>query len=265
MGAVLTLIALVHMEGCSSLGPRTLQRSHINYNKAVQKAQMEEDLLNIVRLRYYDMPVFLNVSSISAQPSFSVGTGGEFGLVEGNSSANITPDINYTDRPTITFVPSRDPEIFARQIPLDTFVRLAASQARFDILLRVAVANLNGIRNHFNIASPEFDRLAAKFMELKLRHDLEAGFVYRPTPLSEPIAAGSVDASTVLDAAREGFRFRPMKGGKVQLVGGESIPVLWVDPDGEGVQELLEELRLSRDHTNFPLKNAKQIEPPTQH
>ncbi len=42
---------------------------------------MEEDLLNIVRLRYYDMPVSLSVSSISAQPSFSVGTSGEFGWV----------------------------------------------------------------------------------------------------------------------------------------------------------------------------------------
>ena len=128
--AALVLISLFQMAGCSSLGPRTLQRSHINYNKAVQKAQMEEDLLNVVRLRYYDMPVFLNVSSISAQPSFSAGTSGDFGLVEDEYSADITPDINYTDKPTITFVPARDLDVFAKPVPLDTFVRLAASQAR---------------------------------------------------------------------------------------------------------------------------------------
>jgi hypothetical protein len=131
MGAVLILIVLVHMAGCASFGPRTLQRSHLNYNKAVQKAQMEEDLLNIVRLRYYDMPVFLSVTSISAQPSFSVGTSGEFGLVEGESSANITPDINYTDKPTITFVPSQHLDTLAGPVPLDTFVLDPCLRSRF--------------------------------------------------------------------------------------------------------------------------------------
>jgi hypothetical protein len=103
-GASILVVGLLNAS-CASLGPRKLQSSHLNYNKAVQKAQMEEDLLNIVRLRYLEMPVSLSVSSISAQTSFSVGTSGEFGNVEGEPSANITPWIGYPDRPTITFIP----------------------------------------------------------------------------------------------------------------------------------------------------------------
>ena len=101
----LIILAGLMSASCASFGPNKLQSSHLGYNKAVQKAQMEEDLLNIVRLRYLDMPVSLSVSSISAQATFSVGTGGEFGLVEDEPSANITPFIGYSDRPTITFTP----------------------------------------------------------------------------------------------------------------------------------------------------------------
>ena len=71
LGTLLVLGLLA--ASCASFGPKKLQSSHLNYNKAVQMAQMEEDLLNIVRLRYLDMPVSLKVSSISAQTSFSVG------------------------------------------------------------------------------------------------------------------------------------------------------------------------------------------------
>ena len=121
-GVVSLVVGLMTMS-CASFGPNKLQSSHLNYNKAVQQAQMEEDLLNIVRLRYLDTPVSLSVSSISAQASFTVGTGGEFGLVEGDSSANITPGISYTDRPTITFTPIQGREFLeslAKPIPLKT-------------------------------------------------------------------------------------------------------------------------------------------------
>jgi len=265
-GAIILVVGLLSAS-CASFGPRKLQSSHLNYNKAVQKAQMEEDLLNIVRLRYLDMPVSLSVSSISAQASFSVGSGGEFGNVEGDSTANITPWIGYTDRPTITFLPYGGKEFLdslAKPIPLETLVRLAASQSALDILLRVAVANLNGIRNHSDIASPEFDRLAASFRALETQNDVGTGFVDRVVTLSEPIPADSIDADSVLEAARDNRRFQPDDDGGYRLIGTKSVPFLWFDPSNAAGQELLDELRLTKNATRFEMKNVNQIEPPEE-
>jgi len=151
------------------------------------------------------MPVSLSVSSISAQTSFSVGTGGEFGLVEGDYSANITPGIEYTDRPAITFTPYPGQEFLealSAPIPLEMLVQLEASWSGIDVLLRVAVANLNGIDNRIHRASPEFDRMAAGFRALDTQNDVGTGFINRPVILSEPIPAYSVNADSVLKAAR---------------------------------------------------------------
>jgi hypothetical protein len=196
LSGVILLVAGLLSVSCAQFGPRKLQSSHLNYNKAVQKAQMEEDLLNIVRLRYLDMPVSLSVNSISAQTSFSIGAGGEFGLVEGESSANISPGIGYTDRPTITFTPYHGKDF------LDS--------------------------------------------------------------LTEPIPAASVDADSVLAAARDNRRFQPDDDGGYRLIGTKSVPFLWVDPSNAAGRELLDELRLTKDATSFEMKNANQVEPPAE-
>jgi hypothetical protein len=265
-GVVSLVVGLMTMS-CASFGPNKLQSSHLNYNKAVQQAQMDEDLLNIVRLRYLDMPVSLSVSSISAQASFTVGTGGEFGLVEGESSANITPGISYTDRPTITFTPLQGSDFLdslAKPITLEVLVKLADSQAGIDVLLRVAVANLNGIRNRFDSASPDFNRLAARFKALETQNDIAAGFLERTVTLSEPIPADSVDADSVLEAARDNRRFEPDHDGRYRLVGTRSVPFLWIDPSTTTAQELLDQLRLTKDATSFEMKSANRIEPPVR-
>ncbi|MCP4169178.1 MAG: hypothetical protein GY758_00215 [Fuerstiella sp.] len=49
------------------LGPKSLQHSRLNYNRAVQATHREELLLNLVRIRYYESEEFLVVSSITGQ------------------------------------------------------------------------------------------------------------------------------------------------------------------------------------------------------
>ena len=265
-GVILLTVGLFSVS-CANLGPRKLQSSHLNYNKAVQKAQMEEDLLNIVRLSYLDMPVSLSVSSISAQTSFSVGTGGEFGLVEGDYSANITPGIEYTDRPTITFTPYPGQEFLealSAPIPLEMLVQLEASWSGIDVLLRVAVANLNGIDNRIHRASPEFDRMAAGFRALETQYDVGTGFINRPVILSEPIPANSVNADSVLKAARDDRRFAPDGDGGYRLTGKKSVPFLWIDPSNAAGQALLQQLRLKEDDSVFEMKYTNRVERPAK-
>ena len=62
-GAYAAILTAVAVSACSSLGPGNLQRDRLDYNDAVSESGKEMLLKNIVRLRYADSPLFLNVSS----------------------------------------------------------------------------------------------------------------------------------------------------------------------------------------------------------
>ena len=91
----ITALAIVAVSilaaGCSSLGPDLVSDNHTGYSKAVQAARSDGALLNIVRLRYQDLPVDRRIGSIATQFSVDIGSGSEFGTVEGTTSANVTP------------------------------------------------------------------------------------------------------------------------------------------------------------------------------
>ena len=61
--ALLLLCLLV--TGCS-LGPRQLKGNRLGYNTSIQKSDNQELLLNLVRLRYMEVPNFMQVSSVTA-------------------------------------------------------------------------------------------------------------------------------------------------------------------------------------------------------
>ena len=61
--AVLLMVASF-ISGCTNIGPKTVVRDRFDYNTAITKSWKEQTLLNIVRLRYADMPLFVNVASV---------------------------------------------------------------------------------------------------------------------------------------------------------------------------------------------------------
>lgn len=56
----LTVCILVPLQlcGCASIGPPTIPRDRMNYSTVMGESRKEQTLLNIVRLRYVDAPVF---------------------------------------------------------------------------------------------------------------------------------------------------------------------------------------------------------------
>ena len=50
--------------GCA-VGPSALQRDHPRYTQALREIQDEHRLLNLVRMRYMETPVFLQITSIN--------------------------------------------------------------------------------------------------------------------------------------------------------------------------------------------------------
>src|SRR4249919_3048277 len=95
--------------GCHHLGPKTVAVDRFDYSAAIADSWKQQTLLNIVKLRYMDLPVFMDVASVvsgySMQTGVSInGTLSTERALQGNY-ASLGGQALYTDRPTITYVP----------------------------------------------------------------------------------------------------------------------------------------------------------------
>ena len=61
---MLVLAITFPMAGCQTIGPGTVKRDRVDYADAIAGSWREQMLLNIVKLRYFDAPVFLEVASV---------------------------------------------------------------------------------------------------------------------------------------------------------------------------------------------------------
>jgi hypothetical protein len=167
----LQLLAFLFPTGCTHLGPKTVTVDRFDYSTAIADSWKQQTLLNIVKLRYMDLPVFVDVASIvsgySMQTGVSLnGTLSTERAVQGNYLAAGGQAV-YTDRPTITYVPLTG-EKFLRGLitpidPKNIFFMLQAGYAA-DFMLGLTVESLNGVRNRsvaagtMREADPEFVR-----------------------------------------------------------------------------------------------------------
>ncbi len=184
MAAPAALMAILLLAGCSGIGPATVTRDRFDYTAAVADSWKSQMLLNLVKLRYSDTPVFLDVGQIvsgyTMQSTFSA-TGNVFstsGVVPGvpNSSIGLGAQGQFTDRPTITYAPLMG-ERFARSlmtpIPPPAILSLIQAGYPIDLTLRLVVHTLNGIQNRFGGAArrrpadPEFYELLARLRRIQ--------------------------------------------------------------------------------------------------
>jgi hypothetical protein len=139
--------------GCAGLGPRTVPLDRFDYSAAISKSRDEQMLLNIVRMRYMEMPHFLAVSSVIAGYTYEGGIG-----VAGTKAINPfdestvggAANLRYVERPTITYSPVSGQE-FARRllktIPIDVIFALGQSGWSTDNLFRIAVHRIGDAEN----------------------------------------------------------------------------------------------------------------------
>ena len=104
--AVFILANALASAGCASIGPSSVPRDRFQYVDEVARSWKEQMLLNIVKSRYVDPPVFLDVSQIvsgyTIQGTVTAGTDSDNTAISG-LSAGVSGV--YTDRPTITYTP----------------------------------------------------------------------------------------------------------------------------------------------------------------
>ena len=147
------MVALL-LAGCSHLGPKTVPRDRFDYNTAISNSWKEQTLLNIVKLRYADMPLFVEVASVVSGYTLegSVNLGGTVSnktAVQGDFLSLGTAG-KYTDRPTITYAPitgAKFNESFMTPIPPKAVLFLLQSGWSAELIFPIVVDSINGMRS----------------------------------------------------------------------------------------------------------------------
>lgn len=137
---------------CVPLGPSTIIWSRTQYNKAVQQTEAQQLLLNIVRQRFNDPVLFLDLTNISSTTTRSANLNLSTFMPSGGAPDSVSGALGgaITESPLIFYAPNTG-EKFVRQIlsPLDLKTLSLLLQAGWSIerVLLVAGDAINGIRN----------------------------------------------------------------------------------------------------------------------
>ena len=144
------LIGLVTISGCG-IGVKAYKSSFEDFNDAIRKTADSQMLSNLVRMRYLESPVFLQVSSISTNFTLSGNLGASATLPEGVSNTyGIDAGAGYSESPTITFsLPESRGYYGLLMAPLSSNQILQLIDAGFDsgAVLRTGIRGINGLKN----------------------------------------------------------------------------------------------------------------------
>jgi hypothetical protein len=189
--ACLLLGFVIHLlVGCSSIGPGTVTRDRFDYTGAVAESWKSQMLLNLVKIRYGDAPVFLDVGQIVAGYSFqrSLSAAATANVYNGSPPPNVPTNIfglsgqgSYNDSPTVTYAPLAG-ERFARSLmmplPPSAIMNVVQAGFRVDVVFRLTVQAVNGVDNrrvqeaYVQPADPEFYALLRDLRRIQTSGDI---------------------------------------------------------------------------------------------
>jgi hypothetical protein len=178
------VISLGALAACGSIGPATIRTDQVDYADSIGTAETKQLLLNLVRVRYHEVPSFISVSQLVASYGLELRSeatltamdrtnsgGGARGATKQTSSETGTRFLaygDYTDKPTITYTPVRGGDaarLLLNPVPPEVVFGLLASDQPARLVLGLPVAAINGVRN-ITGAREELATEGAQFREI---------------------------------------------------------------------------------------------------
>ena len=257
--AVVLLVLWSGASGC--VGPNAVRYTRLRYNEVIRDTNDQQLLLNIVRLRYADSPVFIDLPNITSQ--FEVTGRGNYLGGAGNQFRGETNlgfgELSLRDSPTLSYHPREGREIAkALLTPLSTeLFSLVNAGADLEQLLLMTISDINDLPN-----APAATTLVPKVPEdnalylhgirllasLQQREATELAVCKNEESedASDPIPRSAVQGRDLLNAARDGYVYRTRGQGEATLLKREKELVLRVFPPYVHSPEMEEVARIFR-------------------
>jgi hypothetical protein len=228
---VVLLALLTGAGGC--VGPKAIRYTRMRYNEVIRDTNDEQLLINIVRLRYADSPVIIDLPMITSQ--FEMAGRGNYLGGYGNQYTGPTSlgygELTLRDTPTLSYHPREGREIAKSLLtPLssDLFIVVNAG-ANIEQLLLLTINDINDVPNAPRATTliPKVAEDNAQFLRaiqlLETLRDRDAtelafGTDEESEDTSDPIPKYSVRAVDELGAARDGYVFRDRGDNQMALL-----------------------------------------------
>src|SRR6516165_11072920 len=147
--AIVLLATWAGVSGC--VGPKAVRYTRMQYNEVVRGTNDEQLLINLVRLRYADSPVFIDLPNITSQ--FEVAGRGNYLGGYGNQTPGRASlgygELSLRDTPTLSYHPREGREIAkALLTPLSSDLLIVVNAgANLEQLLLFAMNDMNDVPN----------------------------------------------------------------------------------------------------------------------
>jgi len=228
---VVVLAVWAGLSGC--VGPKAVRYTRMKYNEVFRDTNDEQLLINIVRLRYADSPVFIDLPNITSQ--FEMAGRGNYLGGYGNQTPRRASlgygELSLRDTPTLSYHPREGREIAKALLsPLSAeLFSVVNGGANLEQLLLMTVNDINDVANAARATTmvPRVPDDNAQFLRgirllASLRDrdatELSFGTDDESDDSSDPIPRSSVQGRDLLNAAKDGYVYRTHGEGQVRLL-----------------------------------------------
>jgi hypothetical protein len=232
---VVLLAACLLASGC--LGPAAVRSTRLRYNESMRATNDEQLLTNLVRLRYADSPIFIDLPTITSQ--FELAAGGSDVGPAGSQTNFGVAGLTGRDSPTLSYHPRQGREISKALLnPLYADVySVVTAGARLDQFLWMTLNDINDVQNAVRGTTlapvvpddnTRFLRGVKLLTEIDDRGGAELGFATSENPrsASDPLPTAQVQGADLLGAAKDGFVYRNKGDGRMTVYKRDKALVL---------------------------------------
>ena len=259
------------MSGC--IGPTAVRYTRLRYNEVVRDTNDQQLLLNIVRLRYADSPVFVDLPNITSQ--FEMAGRGNYLGGYGNQTPGPASlgygELSLRDTPTLSYHPREGREIAkALLTPLSADLLIVVNAgSNLEQLLLFAMNDINDVPNApgATVLIPEeaddnslYLRGIRLLASLRARDATELAFgtTEETDSSSDPIPKGAIQGRDVHNALRDSYVYRTRSDGQMTLLKREKGLYLRIrDPyvHSPEMEELARIFRLTPGLSKYRIKS----------
>ncbi|MDR2576922.1 MAG: hypothetical protein LBC42_02630, partial [Puniceicoccales bacterium] len=177
------------LAGCRSVGPSAIRREHANFNEAIAQTLDEQLLTNLVRMRYLETFLFLDVGTVTDSRNCTLKAGLENNTKIYCQPHHLTLDLDpvlggaLSQTATVTYTPMQGINFVKRlfaPVPLPVVLNAIQSGWSANRVFRIFVERINYLHNAPTasgptpILSPEYEQFAemTQIMAALLRDDV---------------------------------------------------------------------------------------------